>query len=400
MTLKRAGLVALAAAAAFVVPAASASAGRQGERPDLALVPLQSAQLGPGNGSFALNYGSGPTSNGAIIVSGGGSGGFSSSGGDLGGYVLDYGDPFTGSTGVTAIRSSVEEYKTHADARSALEGTHLLERLFTQLLFGSPFVHLTIKRVKPLPVGQRRFGYLITQVAPNLNPIVRLDEQAVAGRFVLDLTVTAGSAAAAERIAPHLLLVLHRRLELVREGHPGRRAKLPAQPSPGQAPGGPDLSTLVLQPPDVGQSHAVNLIQAYAAAPPALSDYLLLLAPAGTYAGLEQQIGWWPTATEATYAETYGAGNPFLGSGIGFIGVGFAARGTGQTVTPVDLSSIDDPATGYLVTGGGQSEAVVTLTKGQAGESIVGTSDGTLQASDVLSLAQAAANRLDAGLGP
>jgi hypothetical protein len=213
--------------------------------------------------------------------------------------------------------------------------------------------------------------------------------------------VTAGSASAAENAAPHLLRVLHRRLQVSLEGHATwTQAQLPGELKIGQAPGGPDLSTMILQPSDIGQSHAVNLFQGYSAAPPALSDFDMSLSPAGTYTGLDQQIGWWPTATEATYGEIYGASTPFFGGFGIFIGfAGRAARG-GETVTPVDLSSVSDPATGYLLTGSGESVALVTVTNGQAGESITGFSKSTLHASDVVSLAQAAASRLDAGLGP
>src|SRR5262249_47021945 len=154
----------------------------------------------------------------------------------------------------------------------------------------------------------------------------------------------AGSASAARKIAPHLLLELHRRLQLVLGGHAtDKPPKLPREPKAGQAPGGPDLSTLILHPSDVGQSHAVNLIQASAAAPPALSDFFMILAPAGTYHGLLQQIGWWPTATEATYAETYGGGN-------GGSPLSLATFGAGSgTATPVDLSAVGDSAIGYLI---------------------------------------------------
>ena len=398
MSVRRVLLVAVVAAAIFV-PSTAASSGHVG-RFRLALVPLQTAQLGPEAASFALNYGSGSTGGGFILVSSGNSPilGGGDSQGEVGGYVLDYGDPYTGSAGVTEIRSSVEAYKTRLDARDALRSGHLLDRLFQPLFLSSPFVHVTAKKVKTAPVGERRFGYLITEAAPNLNPIVSLDEQVMAGKFVLDLTVTAGSASEAERIAPHLLRVLHRRLQLVLEGADlGTPAKLPPDPRTGQAPGGPDLSTLILQPQDVGQSHAVSLDQGYVPAPPALSDFSMDLSPAGTYDDLEQQIGWWPTATEATYAETYGGGSPY---GIPFAFLGDFGGNPGGTVTPVDLSSVDDPATGYIVSGRDGSAAYVVLTNGQAGESIVASSKNTIQASDVQSLAQAAANRLDAGLGP
>ena len=94
--------------------------------------------------------------------------------------------------------------------------------------------------------------------------------------------------------------------------------------------------------------------------------------------------------TEATYAEAYGGGFPY----------GFSGDSSAETATPVDLSAVGDGAVGVLETEDGKSTAYVRLTNGQAGESIVAIGNGTLQSSDVQSLAQAAANRLDAGLGP
>ncbi|HEY2353322.1 MAG TPA: hypothetical protein VGH79_00290 [Gaiellaceae bacterium] len=392
--LKRVALVAVVAGAALL-SATVASAGHHPARLRLGLVPLQTAQLGAAGASLALAYGSGsigsdgfPTngSGGVIIIGPGGDG----THGLVGGYVLDYGDPLTGSTGVTEIRTSVDEYKTPAEARKGLAAARFADR-FAGDIFGAAGVTVTVKKVKPARVGQQRFGYRITQAAENLNPIVRLDEHVVAGRFLLGLTVAAGSASAANAIAPHLLRVLHHRLQLLLGGHAtGKPPKLPPEPADGQAPGGPDLSGMVLQPSDVGMSHAVNLFQAYTPMPPALSGFFMLLSPAGTYDSLQQQIGWWPTATEATYGETYGSGNSFA---FGFFGFGSSG-------SPVDLSGVGDNAVGYLDTGSGGSSVDITLTNGQAGEHITASSDATLTASDVQSLAQAAANRLDAGLGP
>jgi hypothetical protein len=116
----------------------------------------------------------------------------------------------------------------------------------------------------------------------------------------------------------------------------------------------------------------------------------MLLEPAGTYEYLQQQVAWWPTATEATYGETYGGGGPFRYVGFGF----------GGTATPVDLSAVGDGATGYLINDSEEHSVQVTLTNGRTGVFVTASSESTLHASDVQSLAQAAADRLDAGLGP
>ncbi len=387
MTLRRLLLLATVAGA-VLASATTASAGHKHARVPLPLVPLETAQLGSAGASLALNPGSGYQDQSGGVVFLGGPPGFSS--GPTNVYALDYGDPFTGSTGVMEIRSDVEEYPSRRVADLGLKFKRLISS--AGLYFGSPLVSVKQRGIKAEHVGQRRFASLTTFSATNLNPIVKLDEEVVMGRYILDLTVTAGSASAAEHVAPHLMRLLHSRLRRLIWGHSvkGTRQKVPEVPPPGQAPGGPDLSTLILQPNDVGQPHAVDLIQLYTLGLPALSDYIMLLQPAGTYQTLEQQIAWWPTATEATYGETYQSA----------LSPGFAPLfgGGGGSGTPVDLSSVGDGATGYVVNESDGSLVYIRLANGQAGESVVALSNSPITNTDAQNLAQSAANRLDAGL--
>lgn len=386
-------LLGLILVAGLLVPAAaSASAKKHGRHLRLALVPLQQAQLGPAGASLQLAEDSGVVSNDdagqssflGISVIGGPS--FKKLG-RLTGYALDYGDPYTGSTGVLEIQTGVDEYRT---AHGAARGVGVGRRLDgTFGVFNGSVLSVNLDKLKAPSVGKHGFAYLITLSVPNLNPIVVLDEQVTDGRFVLENTVTAGSASAAKQAAPSLLRKLDHRLRLMLAGRlHGKPVQIPPPPDPGPPPGGPDLSTLILQPSDVGQSKVVNLVQGYTDSPPAISEYFMELAPAGPYDPLLQEIGWYSTATEATYADTYSAA---LFAGLFSLG--------GGTTVPVDLSGVGDNATGTLITSDGSSVVTVVLTNGQAGEFILGLSETTLQASDVQSLAQAAASRLDAGLG-
>ncbi len=388
MTLKRLLLVAFVAAAVLVpVSATAASSGRHRYPISLALIPLQKAQLGPAGASFALNYGSGPGADVMLSVFGA----FSSYGasppapfgGPVTGYALDYGDPYTGSTGVMEIRTGVERYKTPANAKKGLKWWRHQESMLKD--YNSAVLPVTLTWPKPPAVGQRSFASLATFAAPNLNPIVRLDEQVADGRYVIDLTVTAGSVSAAEQAAPALLTALDHRLNRVVAGHwTGYPAKLPPRPDGGgPAPGGPDLSAATLQPSDVGQSHWVSLYQDYTSDPFALSSFFMVANPAGPYTQLNQTIRWWPTAAEATYAETYQADSELVLFGGG---------------TPVDLSTLSDPASGTLITGSGLAASIVeiNLTRGKAGDFLFAESDQALTTSDVKALAQAAETRLDA----
>jgi hypothetical protein len=300
-------------------------------------------------------------------------------------YALDYGDAFRGSTGVMEIRTGVEQYKTRAAAAKGYARWQHVDSTLPATQPGAP-----AKKLAAPGVGQKSFAFLFTWTAPGLNPIDKLDEQVLVGRYVLDLTVTAGSAKSAKAVAPHLLRLLNRRLQLMLAGHlSGTALTLPPAPQAEQAPGAPDLSTLILQPRDVAKKAAVAL-QQYVAFRPALSAYLVFMQPAGPYDQLlEQIVGWWPTATEATYVNAY---------------VRALLAGEFGPGAPVDVSAVGDNATAFLVDGGtNPSYVVVTLSQGQAGEFVIGETTGTgqaLQASDVQSLAQAAATRLDAGLGP
>ena len=383
--MKRVALLAMVAAA-VLAPGTAVSATHHAVRIRLALVPLQKAQLGSAGASLALDYGSG-----AVFRRNVGLKAFDvrqviadsdfRRAGRVAHYALDYGDSFTGSTGVMEISSGVEEYKSPAYAKNGLA---LWRHVDSYLQRGNPG---TWKKLSAPPVGQRSSAYLGTWAAPGLNPIVSLDEHVTVGRFVLDLTVTAGSASAAEGVAPRLLRVLNHRLRFMLGGHltgNPEPAKLPPGPHAGQVLGGPDLSTMTLQPSDVDPGAAYEL-QAYVTNAPALSAYLLGLSATGPYYEVDEETFWWPTATEATYAEAYVRATFVVQDGAG---------------SDVDLSSVGDSATGILIGGSDGSVVAFTLTNGQAGAFVVGFSSGGLQDSDVQSVAQAAANRLDAGLGP
>src|SRR5262249_9894256 len=127
LRLRRVAIAALAAGAGLV-PVAPAAAGRGTAGIDLDLVPLQTAQLGPARASFALTLDSGEIENWQARLSLLPSNGYLITGGEtdfgrfgrIDGYALDYGDEFTGSTGVMEIRSGVEEYENPADARKGL----------------------------------------------------------------------------------------------------------------------------------------------------------------------------------------------------------------------------------------------------------------------------------------
>ena len=114
----RRSLFGVALGAAILVPAASAS---RTHRVELPLVPLPKSALGTSARVLGLSRDSGVVSN-AVAASNAVSATPRTLQklGRVTGYDLTYGDPFSGRTGVTEIESSVERYRTAADARRGL----------------------------------------------------------------------------------------------------------------------------------------------------------------------------------------------------------------------------------------------------------------------------------------
>jgi hypothetical protein len=391
MTRNRAALIGFIAAL-VLVPATASAAPAYRIPWKLSVVPLQKAQLGPAGASFALNHdGSGPIPNrsASVLLLGAFLAPTSNplpGNGRLGGYALDYGDPLTGSTGVTEIRTSVEKYKTAANAAAGLRFWRMTDSHLGSWV-NSSVLPVTVQKVKPPAVGQQRFASLLTFAATGLNPIVRLDVQATDGRYILGVTVTAGSASAAEGAAPGLLRALDKRLHRLESWHSvGAPAKVPGEREAGQAQGGPEFSAAALQLADVGESYWQYDVRQYASDPFALSRYFMTAGPAGLYFQVDQDLTWWTTATEATYANTY----------QGQLLDGEYLLPPPSSITPVDLSGLSDPGNGALITGGPYSLALINLTRGQASDRVVAISASSLTASDVQALAEKAAARLDA----
>ena len=113
-------LLGMALAALVFVPAAAAT---RSHRVRLALVPLPRSAIGPAVQSFSLAHDSGRVSNASAAA-------HTSDAtpktfkklGRVDGYALEYGNAFTGDSGITDVRTSIEQYKTAADARRGRRG--------------------------------------------------------------------------------------------------------------------------------------------------------------------------------------------------------------------------------------------------------------------------------------
>jgi hypothetical protein len=186
----------------------------------------------------------------------------------------------------------------------------------------------------------------------------------------------------AEALAPQIAQKLDARLRLARKGRlHAKPVKLPRQ-KVGPPPGGPDLSVLALHKSDlVGKS---SVSKGYVGDPAAISDYSVFMLPAGPFEALDQEIEWYPAANEASFFADFENA------------ISLAQKGT----TPLDLSGLGDGAQGSVTVAKSFSQGQVFFSSGHLAEFIFIASNGSIHSDDVTSVAQAAANRIDAaGLG-
>lgn len=378
--MKKVLLVAALAAVVFV-PAASAS---RAPSVKLALLPLPKSALGSAAHSLALAHGSGPVSNAAAAnnTTDATTAAIKKLG-RVNGYVLAYGDEFDGAAGVTSVRTGAELYKSAADAKRGLAFWRTEDAGLSAL--NQPGFAVANVLVKVPSVGTKRFAYLTSFSAANIAPVSHLDEQVADGRYVLDIAVAARTGSAAKALASKLANKLDARLKLALKGRlHAKPVKLPAAQTAGPPPGGPDLSAMALQTSDLAGT-ATLTGEDYFADPGAVSDYGLLMLPAGPFDLLDQEIEWFSTANGASFEADL---------------VTALARSQ-QGTTVLDLSSLGDGAQGSVTEGSSISSGQVVFSTGKLAEFIfMGLQGAAIGTNDVTSVAQAAANRIDAaGLG-
>jgi hypothetical protein len=280
------------------------------------------------------------------------------------------------------VRTAVDRYKTASDARRALGFWKKQDAKLSRL--DNPAFSVTSVPIDlPAPAARTsHFANLTSYSASNIAPVSGVDEQIADGRYVLDVIVTAGTASAAEALAPTIAQKLDARFRLWRKGQlHAKPVKLPTLKA-GPPPGGPDLSVLALRKSDLVGKVAVT--KGYVVDPAAISDYSVFMLPAGPFDALDQEIEWFPVANAASFfADFQNAAT-------------LAQHGT----TALDLSAVGDGAQGSVTQTSSFSGGQVFLSSGRLAEFIFTASADSTSGADLTSVAQAAANRIDAaGLG-
>jgi hypothetical protein len=379
------GLVVAGLIVAVAVPAASAMSA---VRVKQSVLPLPASSLGSAARSLRLQGDSGVVSNKDLLAvelpvtpnrSFGNAPLEPAKLGRVSGYALDYGHGASGGAGVTEVWTSVDRYKTSTDAKKGLAFWRRWDRLGPKLLGGGE-LSVAVQKEKTAALGSGRFAVLVRYSAANIGPLFGVDEQFTEGRYEADVTVWAGSAAAARKLVPALAKKLDARIKQALAGRlHARPVKLPARPKAGPPPGGPDLAQLALKTTDLsGQATALG--QDYVPTLLALSGYQANMHPAGQFKQLVQDISWYPTANEASF------------------NADFEAALFGQD--SLDLSSVGDGARGFLANDSTGGSVALFFSSGQLEEFLHFTSATAVQTSQVKSIAQTVANYINAaGLG-
>lgn len=366
--------------AAVLVPAAAAMPHHSTLK--LALVPLPKARLGSAAAGLNIAPGSGPRAYLRAYL------------GSTRGYELDYGSPFLGNPGLDAVSTSVDEYKTARAAKRALKKTKKLGLgsgvgNFTQLNLIATEAPLSVPAV-----GDRHSAAVATYSVPNYGSLYFVIEVFCDGKYVLDVFVAAGSQDLAMSYAASKARVLDKRLHRGLSGRlHGHRVALPF-PKPGPPANGPDPATAVLQTSDLPGSEIVedayrNSYSAWGA----LSEYDRYLV--SNDPTVSQIVTVWPSTNSAGFFAAYLGGDAVELSRTSF------GRDS-AVVTPVDVSAAGDEAQAAIVSFDPDSEngdlAVITLHSGPVSDFLMVEVNATMDASEVQTLAQAAATRLDAAL--
>jgi hypothetical protein len=373
----------------------SAAAASGASQLKLAIVPLPKPALGAAGRSLPLARDSGIVSNAqaASQATARVTPGQLTRLGRVTGYLLDYGNPFGSGAGIQEIQTEIDEYRNAADAgrglvfwrRDELKGPSLLKK------FG---LELSLKKLQLPGVAGARWSYGGKLSIKGLRPIDGVDAEFQQGRYVLDVSVTAGSSSAASRLAPRIAQSLYRRMGLALAGRlHATPVTLPRPLKPGPPAHGPKPANMVFTKADLGSSSTIQhkgyVKPRNAVDQNALSAYDLTMAPAGSFLEASQEVIVGGGKLEVKY--------------FAAVLLGEAAYGLGgkSQPTPVDLGGVGDNARGGVVkvavAGQASSAALIVLSRGVYLDFVLAARLSTISKADVRKLAGLAAKRLDAG---
>jgi hypothetical protein len=383
-------VAAVAAAAGLPTAAAvSAASAKSGGQVRLSVLPLPESSLGSAAQRLRLEHDSGVHSHWAglglpVFPNHSGVGVeccLLQKLGRISGYALDYGLGASGGAGITEVWTSVDQYRTIVGAKKGLAAWQRVDHDASD--FGK--LAIAIKAEKVESVGSGRFAFLVRYKAANIAPLVGFDEQFTRGSYQADVTVWAGTAATAERLAAKLARKLDARIKLALAGRlDAKPVNLPPRQKTSRPPGSPDLSPLALSPTDLGvQVSSWDHGYGFNDGLFAVSSYFDGMGAGRTtsdvgFVAFQQDIDWFATANQASFTADSAEGPPF-GGGVS-----------------VDLSSVGDGAWGVLY----RNEADFVFSSGRLVEQVKFDRHAPFSTSEELTIAQTLASKINAaGLG-
>jgi hypothetical protein len=334
------------------------------------MIPLPKSALGSAAHGLKLAYDSGASPTLALD--------------QIGDYVLHYGNEASGMPGVDSVSTSIGKYTNAKAAERSLSLSKSNDAQVRGLNYAG--LSVTYRHVKVPAIGSASFGDLTNYRASNIAPVSIFAESFTEGRFLLEVRVAARTAARAKALAPKWAEKLEKRLELALAGRLHATAvKLVRRPKPGPPSGGPSLSAMGLATSDLGDP-ATLIASKYLAKPPAaepdplaLSQYFVGMTPAGAFDVFIQHIEWFPSANEASFdADRWLAGE------------------AAPIAHPLDVSIAGDNARCIYLAFNPGIVALVTFSTGHLTEILELDSHLDLPLSDVTSIAQAAADKINA----
>jgi len=379
-------LVGIATAAVVGGVFVTAASARSSASVRLSLIPLPQSSLGSAARGLELADDSGRSSAVQAHAAHQVFGVLPHAQGHIGGYALDYGNEASGRRGVDCVWTSVDKYENVKDAKGRLNFWKTRDALLPGLL-NHGGLSVTNLQVKMPAIGSARFGVLTSYSASNIAPVSTLDEVFTEGRYLLHVNVAARTAAQAKALAPKLAKKLDARLKLALEDRlHAKPVKLPPKRKAGPPAGGPNLAAMALAttdftgPAKLGFGRYGAQLSGRQPDFKALSTYLVYMSPAGPSDIVTQDIEWFSTANEASfYADRWFASEDWR-------------SGAAQVL---DLSGLGDGARGVI--GNDAPElAVVVFSRGRLAEVIEVDSRAPSRASDTMSVAQTAADKINA----
>src|SRR5581483_11380446 len=155
--------------------------------------------------------------------------------------------------GVHEIQTEIDSYRSSADAHKGLAFWRR-DELKKPPLKG---FHVSFKKLRPSGLPSPSWAYAGSISLKGLKPIEGVDAEFQEGRYLLDISIAAGSNAAAARLVPTARRLDQRfRLALAGRLHAGP-VKLPPPLKPGPPPHGPKPAGLVLKTADGGKGAKV-----------------------------------------------------------------------------------------------------------------------------------------------